>query len=155
VARKPAEQGFTSTRRSAEHGFTPMRRSAEHGFTPVRRSAEHGFTLLEMLVALAVFSLAALALIRLQSVTIRTAADLDSKVMGQIVAHNLMVDLQGNPTPPATGEAEGDVDNGGHRWHWTRVATATDDSRLLRVDLVVNGGFGQSPAALTFIRTVE
>ncbi|WP_278988420.1 type IV pilus modification PilV family protein, partial [Sphingobium yanoikuyae] len=42
-----------------------------------RRSAEHGFTLLEMLVALAVFSLAALALVRLQGVTLRTAADLD------------------------------------------------------------------------------
>jgi general secretion pathway protein I len=121
----------------------------------VRKSTEHGFTLLEMLVALAVFSLAALALIRLQSVTIRTAADLDSKVMGQIVAHNLMVDMQGDSQPPSTGEKEGDVDNGGRRWHWTRVVAPTRDSRLLRVDLVVNGGAGQSPSALTFMRSVE
>lgn len=119
------------------------------------RRSEQGFTLLEMLVALAVFSLAALALIRLQSVTVRTAADLDSKVMGQIVAHNLMVDIQGDPTPPSTGEEQGEVDNGGHSWRWTRVASATDDPRLLRVDIVVNGGFGQSPAALTFMRVVE
>ena len=37
------------------------------------RQGEGGFTLLEMLVALAVFSLAALALVRLQGVTLRTA----------------------------------------------------------------------------------
>ena len=108
-----------------------------------------------MLVALAVFSLAALALIRLQSVTIRTAADLDSKAMGQIVAHNLMVDLQGDPQPPSTGDAEGEVDNGGRKWRWTRVVAATEDPRLLRVDLVVNGDFGQSPAALTFMRPTQ
>ena len=46
----------------------------QRGFEPEMRSAEHGFTLLEMLVALAVFSLAALALVRLQGVTLRTAA---------------------------------------------------------------------------------
>ena len=60
---------------------------------------ERGFTLLEMLVALAVFSLAALALVRLQGVTLRTAADLDSKALGQIVARNLMVDVQSDPVP--------------------------------------------------------
>ena len=49
------------------------------------RRAELGFTLLEMLVALAVFSLAALALVRLQGVTLRTAADLDSKALGRSI----------------------------------------------------------------------
>ncbi len=56
---------------------------SDAGLPPLRTSAEHGFTLLEMLVALAVFSLAALALVRLQGVTLRTAADLDSKALGR------------------------------------------------------------------------
>ena len=88
-------------------------------------TAERGFTLLEMLVALAVFSLAALALVRLQGVTLHTAADLDSKAMGQIVARNLMVEVQTDPAPPSLGSEEGDVDNGGRRWHWTRAVRAT------------------------------
>ena len=119
------------------------------------RRAERGFTLLEMLVALAVFSLAALALVRLQGVTLRTAEDLDSKALGQIVARNLMVEVQTDPLPPSIGEADGDVTNGGRRWHWSRVVKPTDDRRLLQVDLTVDGQPGASPVALSFVRVVE
>lgn len=119
------------------------------------RSAEHGFTLLEMLVALAVFSLAALALVRLQGVTLRTAADLDSKALGQIVARNLMVDVQTAPLPPSVGKEDGEMDNGGWRWRWHRIVKQTNDRRILQVDLVVDGQPGASPAALSFVRVVE
>ncbi len=117
--------------------------------------SDSGFTLLEMLVALAVFSLAALALVRLQGVTLRTAADLDSKALGQIVARNLMVETQTDPVPPSMGEAEGEVENGGRRWHWRRTVKPTDDRRLVQVDLVVDGQPGASPSMLSFVRAVE
>lgn len=113
---------------------------------------EGGFTLLEMLVALAVMSLAALALVRLQGVTLRTAADLDSKALGQIVARNLMVEWQTDPTPPALGEEAGEVDNGGRHWRWSRSVKATDDSRLVQVDVTVAGQAGASPVVLSFVR---
>ncbi|WP_084438938.1 type II secretion system minor pseudopilin GspI [Sphingobium sp. TCM1] len=128
---------------------------SDAGLPPLRTSAEHGFTLLEMLVALAVFSLAALALVRLQGVTLRTAADLDSKALGQIVARNLMVEAQTDPAPPSIGEEDGEVENGGRRWHWSRSVRATDDKRLLQVDLTIDGQPGASPVVLSFIRVVE
>lgn len=118
-------------------------------------AAESGFTLLEMLVALAVFSLAALALVRLQGVTLRTAADLDSKALGQIVARNLMVEVQTDPAPPSVGTEEGEVENGGRRWHWSRAVKAMDDKRLLQVDLTVDGQPGSSPVVLSFVRVVQ
>ncbi len=108
-----------------------------------------------MLVALAVFSLAALALVRLQGVTLRTAADLDSKAMGQIVARNLMVDMQTDPAPPSLGTQEGEMDNGGRRWRWNREVKAMADKRLLQVDLVVDGQVGSSPVVLSFVRVVQ
>lgn len=120
-----------------------------------RTMQQSGFTLLEMLVALAVFSLAALALIRLQGVTIRTAAGLDGKVMAQIVARNLMVGWQTDPQPPSMGKADGEVENAGQRWRWTREATALDDKRLMRVDVRVEGQVSTAPAVLTFVRRVE
>lgn len=118
-------------------------------------SVEGGFTLLEMLVALAVFSLAALALVRLQGVTLRTAADLDSKALGQIVARNLMVEVQSDPLPPSVGEDDGEVANGGRTWRWHRIVKPTDDQRLLQVDLTVDGQPGASPVVLSFVRVVE
>ena len=108
-----------------------------------------------MLVALAVFSLAALALVRLQGVTLRTAADLDSKALGQIVARNLMVEVQSDPLPPSVGEEEGAVANGGRNWRWHRIVKSTDDQRLLQVDLTVDGQPGASPVVLSFVRVVE
>lgn len=116
---------------------------------------QRGFTLLEMMVALAVFSLAALALIKLQGFTIRTAADLDGKVMAGIVAHNLMVDVQTAPTAPSRGEDQGEVENGGKNWRWTRTVTPMDDERFVRVDVAVTGPAGEAPAALSFVRVTE
>ena len=63
---------------------------------------EAGFTLLEMLVALSVISIAALALIRLDAFAVRTAGDLDESTMAGIVAQNRAVELWTDPAPPTT-----------------------------------------------------
>jgi general secretion pathway protein I len=156
MLRIPAKAVTQSRCQNWVPAFAKARSSAkERGFRPFDRSAEHGFTLLEMLVALAVFSLAALALVRLQGVTLRTAADLDSKALGQIVARNLMVEVQSDPVPPSIGQEDGDVENGGRRWHWSRSVKAMEDKRLLQVDLTVDGQPGASPVVLSFMRVVE
>lgn len=69
----------------------------------MRVADERGFTLLEMLVALAVFSLAALALLRLEGATVRQTGQLDERMMAQLVARNLAVETLTDPAPPALG----------------------------------------------------
>lgn len=119
-----------------------------------KRYTQQGFTLLEMLVALAVFSLAALALIRLQAVSIRTAADLGERQIARIVAHNLMVEAQSDPDPLAVGERDGEVENGGRQWRWEQKVSASDEADIVRVDVRVISAdnANASPAVLTFLK---
>ncbi len=113
-------------------------------------TAEHGFTLLEMLVALSVLSIAALALVRLDAFTLRSAADLSSTGAAQIVASNKGVDLLTDPAAPTIGVANETVTNAGSAWRVTSRTAATADPALLRIDIAVTGNGGR--AALTIIR---
>lgn len=112
--------------------------------------AERGFTLLEMLVALAVFSLAALALLRLEGATVRQTGQLDERMLAQLVARNLAAETLTDPVPPALGASSGETVNGGRRWRWTRVTSLTPDQRLVRVDISV-ATMG-APSLLTIVR---
>jgi general secretion pathway protein I len=109
-----------------------------------------GFTLLEMLVALAVFSLAALALLRLEGATVRQTGELDERMLAQLVARNLAVETVTDPAPPAIGQSAGETVNGGRRWRWARLTSRTPDQRLVRVDISV--ATSGAPTLLTIVR---
>jgi len=127
----------------------------ESGFTSSWRSAENGFTLIETLVALAIFSLAALALLRLEGATLSSTAMLTDRALGQIVVRNLAVEVMTDLRAPAVGETNGSVVNAGRTWRWTRLTKQTDDLRIVRVDLTVVDDAGRASGALSLARTVE
>lgn len=116
---------------------------------------ETGFTLIEMLVALAIFSIAAIALLRLEGVTLNSAALLESRSVGQTVAHNLAVDVLTDPSPPSFGRASGSVINGGRKWTWTRTVRRTSDVRIARIDISVADDAGRERGKLTLARAAQ
>jgi type II secretion system protein I len=81
------------------------------------KRSERGFTLIEMLVALAIFSLAALALLRLEGATVANTARLGDQAMAQAVARNIAVETMTDPVAPALGSNSGTVINGGRPGH--------------------------------------
>ena len=111
-----------------------------------------GFTLIEMMVALAVFSLAALALIRLEGATIRGAGTLDTTLMAQTVARNVAFEALTDARAPTIGTATGIERNGGRAWGWTRVTQPTGDVRILRIDVTVADSSGRNAGHLTVVR---
>ena len=92
-----AEPAFVhaAARRTADRGA----RSAADGDVTrfAAKRSEQGFTLIEMLVALAIFSLAALALLRLGGATAANSARLESQAMAQPVARNVAVETLDRP----------------------------------------------------------
>lgn len=99
-----------------------------------------GFTLIEVIVALAVFSLAALALIRLQGAAIIATGRIDERLAADIVASNQLAEaLLLSGAGAATGE-----EVAGHRgWRWQRRLTGTADPRLARVEVLVSDDRGR------------
>ncbi|MGZ9098208.1 MAG: type II secretion system minor pseudopilin GspI [Brevundimonas sp.] len=102
-----------------------------------------GFTLIELLVALAVFSLAALALLNLAGENTRSAARVETRTLGGVVAENLAVEAMIAPQM-AEGEASGRTRLAGRDWRWKRTVAATDDPDLLRIEIRVLTEEGQA-----------
>nr|WP_307003103.1 type II secretion system minor pseudopilin GspI [Sphingomonas sp. SORGH_AS_0879] len=119
---------------------------------PPPRAGEDGFTLIEIMVALAVFSLAAMALVRLESATIRGAAILDETVVAQMVARNVAIAAVTDPQAPALGRMSGTEVNGGRSWKWTRIVSGTGDVRVVRIDVAVANAGGRIAGRMTMVR---
>jgi general secretion pathway protein I len=107
-------------------------------------SQANGFTLLEVMVALAIFSLAALALIRLQAYSVRSAGDVVAHDMAWQVARNRGALLMSDVTPPVYGISEGSEDFSGRTFQWTQTIKQTDDAQVMRIDIGVQGADGGS-----------
>lgn len=97
------------------------------------RPEARGFTLLEVLVATAIFAVAALGLLTAQRNQIRTDQHLDTKTFAHWVALNHLADLRLNRAFPDLGEVRSEAKMAGREWQLvTRAqATPTGNVRLL------------------------
>jgi general secretion pathway protein I len=98
-----------------------------------------GFTLLEVMVAMAIFSMAAMALMRLQAFSIRSAADVIAHDMAWQVARNRGAELLSDPALPVLGITNGSESFGGRNFKWSQDVKRTDDIKVLRIDVRVEG----------------
>ena len=130
----------------------PAKAGTQSGLPLSREHNSAGFTLIEIMVALTVFSLAALALVRLEGATIRSTGMLDSTLLAQIVARNVAVEAVTDTVPPVAGKAECNEQNGGRDWHWVRDVRAIGDGQVMRVDVSVADRDGRVLGRLTMVR---
>ena len=113
---------------------------------------EGGFTLIEIMVALAVFSLAVLALLRLETATIRGARGLDDSLVAGIVARNVANEAVSEARPPVVGRTSGSEVNAGGTWNWVRQVVPTGNASIVRIDVAVRNRAGQVVGRTTAIR---
>ncbi|MDF2447020.1 MAG: ral secretion pathway protein [Moraxellaceae bacterium] len=101
------------------------------------RTRERGFTLLEVLVATAIFAVAAIGLLNAQSTQIRTDQHLETKTVAHWVAVNHLADLQLKKQFPDVGETRTTETMAGREWQLVTRAqsTPTANVRLLVVSV--------------------
>lgn len=119
------------------------------------KPSEQGFTLIELMVALSIFSLAALALVRVQGMAVRNTADLQAREIASIVLQNRMADIVSAPTAPVLGDSNGAEQNGGVNWGWAQRTALTADPSVVQVQLTVTGPALRRPLAVKFFRPVD
>ena len=125
---------------------------ADNASFPAR---EGGFTLIELMVALAVFAIAALTLLRLEGASISRTADLDQRLLREVVAQNLAAEWLTDPAPPTLGDTNGQTVNLGRQFAFSRHVEKMADAGVIRVVVAVREVTPGAPSqafTLEFIR---
>jgi general secretion pathway protein I len=121
---------------------------------PYKNNKNKGFTLLEVLVALAVFAVAAIALMRVSESQLQLSARLEDKTFAHWVALNMVSEMQANQDWPDLGEQTGKVSMAGRDWKIIVKTLATPMNRVRRIEVTVGVApqdFTQNMEAITVL----
>lgn len=116
------------------------------------RARARGFTLLEVLVALAIFAVAAVALLTAQNAQLRTDNRLAEKSLAHWAALNRLAELQLQGGFPEIGQGQSPARMGDRDWVVTTEVAATPSPDVRRLELSValkSETFGDTPSAVT------
>ena len=96
-----------------------------------------GFTLVEVLVALAIISIALLAALRVAGGGTNSVGDLRARLLAGWVAQNLLAEQRARGDWPSLGILRGTQRQGGAEFVWREEVIATPNVMFRRVDIRV------------------
>lgn len=98
---------------------------------------QKGFTLLEVMIALAILSIAMIAAMISISSHIKNQVYMKDRTFAHWVAMNSVAELRAKDEWPDSGELAGNSDMGARNYVWTIKVTAFEGSALRRLDVEV------------------
>jgi general secretion pathway protein I len=96
-----------------------------------------GFTLVEVLVALAIISIALLAALRVAGGGTNSVGDLRARLLAEWVAQNVLAEQRARAEWPTLGILRGTQLQGGVQFAWREEVIATPNVMFRRVDVQV------------------
>ena len=118
--------------------------------------ADEGFSLLEVVVAIAVFSLGALATLNVLGQSGRNAEADEARMIAGIVAENRIAEAMAMSQPPQTGATRGTEAALSRNWDWEMRIGPSLEPRILRIDVSVReAGRQQVLAEYSSFRSVR
>ncbi|MEQ9505761.1 MAG: type II secretion system minor pseudopilin GspI [Hyphomonas sp.] len=108
--------------------------------------SQRGFSLLETMVALSVFSVAAMGLLSLNTQSVRISSELDTRLIARTVAENVAVDTVTSSFENSNLVSTGEQIQRGRIYAWRRTIEATPRPDLFSIRIEVTEG--ESPVVL-------
>lgn len=99
--------------------------------------SQSGFSLLEVVVAIAVFSLGAMATLNVLGQSGRNAEVDEARLIAGIVAENRIAEVMAMSRPPPTGATRGSETALSRKWDWEMRVAPSPEPRILRIDVSV------------------
>lgn len=115
---------------------------------------QSGFTLLEIVVALAVLTIALTAIVSVGSRRAETLLNLREKSRALIVANNILQLYTSNTQPVTVGLIDGVQENGNTAWKWQLNVQPSSNEYIYRLDVRVSkdANFDYAQASLVGFR---
>ncbi len=98
---------------------------------------KRGFTLLEVLVAMAIFALAGIALGSAATEHLRSLDLLKTQTFAAWVASNRLTEVHLEAQWPPQENKKGNVEMAGQRWYWQQKVSKTADDNMRMVEVSV------------------
>ncbi len=95
------------------------------------------FTLLEVLIAMAIFSTAAVGLMANITSYQRVQLTSNQRTIGHLVAMNQLAETRLKKNWPNVGVTRGDAEMAGITWYWTQTVSKTTEQNLRQVEVEV------------------
>jgi general secretion pathway protein I len=96
-----------------------------------------GFTLIEVMLAMAVFAIAGVALLGVADNNYRHISHLEEQMFANWVASNQLVEVSLDKTWPPRNNRKGKVEMAGRTWHWQQKVLKTTNKEMLQLTMEV------------------
>lgn len=111
--------------------------SKEWRFQQFNKLKNKGFTLIEVMLAMAVFAIAGVALVSSTETHFRNLSHLETKMMASWVASNQLVEARLDTSWPLRNNKKGKVELAGREWFWIQKVAKTTDQNMSAVSIDV------------------
>ncbi|MGB1262105.1 MAG: type II secretion system minor pseudopilin GspI [Cognaticolwellia sp.] len=104
---------------------------------PSFKKRRNGFTLIEVMLAMAVFSIAGIAILGTADTNARNLGYLESKIIANWVASNQLVEATLDKSWPPKNNKKGKVELAGQEWLWQQKVIKTTDKNMRAIVMEV------------------